>query len=135
MTWFLNAAQAMPTDAEPVEGQIPSWGQQFTGSGRDLWWRRDSWNASRGYQIDLENEMIDALGGMEAVYPTKPDEIREFWNQKTRGHFLARRIGELRGIGTDGQFAELPASAEEFDARVLGRRKSDFDQNLSLIHI
>ncbi len=134
MTWFLNPAQAAPQpDAAPVRGQIPSWGQQATGAGRDLWWRRDSWGAARSYTSQLESEMIDALGGQKAVYPTTPDGIRQFLNPKTRGHYLAGRVAELRAQDKDGKLTGLPMSPEEFDAEVLRRRKGDFDANRAML--
>lgn len=134
MTWFLSPAQAAPQpDAAPVGGQIPSWGQQAVGAGRDLWWRRDSWGAARSYTSQLESEMIDALGGQQAVYPTSPDGIRQFLNPKTRGHYLAGRVAELRAQDKDGKLTGLPTSAEEFDAEVLRRRKGDFDTNRAML--
>ena len=134
MTWFLTPAEAAPQPAAaPVRGQIPSWGQQATGAGRDLWWRRDSWGAARSYTSQLESEMIDALGGQKAVYPTSPDGIRQFLNPKTRGHYLAGRVAELRAEDKEGKLSGLPSSPEEFDAEVLRRRKGDFDANRAML--
>ncbi len=132
MTWFLN--NALPNaDAPAVEGQIPGWGQQFTGSGRDLWWRRDSWDAARSYAGDLEEEMVRALGGHQLVYPRDAEGIREFLNPRTRGRYLAGRIARARAEDQTGALGTLPATAEEFDAEVLRRRKTDFDENRAML--
>lgn len=134
MTWYLATADAAPTDrVSPMGGQIPTRLQQFGGSGRDLWWRRDSWAAESAYRQELANEMEQALGGGVRRRLTSADDLRAYDNPKTRGHVAARLIGELRGLGDDGRFADFPTTAEEFDAEVQRRRKADFDQNRAML--
>ncbi|MGR3521942.1 MAG: hypothetical protein ACU0FT_04230 [Paracoccus sp. (in: a-proteobacteria)] len=131
MTWFLNPAQAMPRDPEPVAGQIPSWGEQFTGAGQDLWLRRDSWGAAGSYRQDLAQEMEDALGGGIRRNLESADDLRTYDNPNTRGYIAARLIGQR--AAADGRFLGLPTTAEEFDAEVQRRRQADFDSNRSML--
>lgn len=134
MNWFLNPATAAPTDAaQPLTGQIPSRSQQFRGAGWDRWARRDDWNLSLGYASDLSREMMDALGGLDAVRPTDPDDLREFNSSATRHRYLARRIGEMRATDTEGRFKDLPATPEEADALIMDRRRSDYEANRAML--
>ncbi|SFY18707.1 hypothetical protein SAMN04244548_03007 [Paracoccus pantotrophus] len=134
MTWFLDNAKSQAAGSpQPIAGQIPGWWEQAVGSARDVWWRRDSWGAEYQYRGDLVREMLDALGGYQAVYGDDFDMSQSVEQSKTMPYDLAKRIGELRASDKEGRFSSLPGSAEEFDAELLRRRKRDFDENRAML--
>lgn len=131
MTWFLN--DAAPSAPEPIEGPIPTRGQQFRGSAKDLWLLQNTWNQDQGYRNDLFDEMVQSLGGLEHFMPRTRDEVIEYKNPERRGQYLARRIGELKKSDAQGTLAHLPGSPEEFEAEWKSRRQKDLDENRAML--
>lgn len=133
MTWYLRNRDAAPTPAAPaVTGPTPSWGQQAGGIMVDYWKRRDTWGSEEQYRAELTNEMTRALAP-DGRLVVRPEDQREYQDPRTRGAYLARQIGALQAVDTDGRFAGLPVSPEEFDAAVIARRKRDFDENRAML--
>ena len=132
MTWFLKPDRDAPDDAVPaLEGQIPSRWQQAVGARTHERLRSDRW-VERSYANDLEQQMIDALGGQRAAYPADADGIREFLNPQTRGNYLSRRIAERRAA--DPEFGSgLPASEDEFRDMVRASHQADIDANQAML--
>lgn len=135
MTWFLN--DAAPDAPQPLEGAVPTGRQQFVGSAKDLWSRQDTWNEVQGYRDDLVNEMMKSVAGNDRnpdwLKPRTRDEIIEYSSPFRRGHYIARRIGEMKKGDPQGTLAHLPGSPEEFDAEWKSRRKKDFDENRAML--
>lgn len=64
MTWFLDRAQQAK---EVLTDLLPDAGEQFTGAIRKVHIEGDRWNTNWKAQVDLTEEMIDKLGGLEVV--------------------------------------------------------------------
>lgn len=131
MTWFLNRAGE---EKAPLNTPIPATIDQFMGAIRQQYLAQDSWGMRSQYAAELETEVINALGGWEAVYPKSVEEVQSFVRSpEGRRDRITSLVAQARQFDP-GAFAQLPGSLDEFDAEVkrrYGRDQAETDAMLA----
>ncbi|AQS46551.1 hypothetical protein BMG03_01090 [Thioclava nitratireducens] len=127
MSWFLDRTNE---DKPELEGAIPSGLDQFIGSIESSYFAQDSHNRRESYRIDLEKEMVDALGGWDQVRPQDPNQVAQgaLGLPQVDADYLGGLIADAR-IYNPGKFANLPTNRDEFEQEVKRRYTRDQEEN------
>lgn len=127
MSWFLDRTNE---DKPELEGAIPSGLDQFLGSIESSYFAQDSHNRRESYRIDLEKEMVDALGGWDQVRPQDPNQVAQgaLGLPQVDADYLGGLISDAR-IYNPGKFANLPTNRDEFEQEVKRRYTRDQEEN------
>ncbi|MFN3953210.1 MAG: phage tail tip lysozyme [Pararhodobacter sp.] len=137
MTWFLNRAP----QGEPLPRQVPSRGEQMIAGFRSQQIEDDAWARGRGHSRALRAELIERLGGMDAL--DMPGLMAQHphgdpFNEGDYDHMLTLRVleraAEAAG-GDPGSWANLPTSSEDFEAEVLRRRRAEWDEQQAIMEL
>lgn len=131
MSWFLDRASE---DKPELEGSIPTGLDQFWGSIESSYFAQDSHNRRESYRIDLEKEMVDALGGWDQVRPKDPNnpQLGAIGLPGVDADYLGGLIADAR-IYNPGKFANLPSNRDEFEREVKRRYTRDQEENDAML--
>lgn len=120
MNWVLKGRKDTPTP--PMRGNVPDGIDQFMGGIKQTLIAQDAWGRRARLQSDLETEIIETLGGPDAIAPRTPGE-EERWKRggaAARRDYLLEKIAEKRAIDPVS-VGIVPVNREEWDAAVTRR--------------
>lgn len=130
MSWFLQGRKEAPSPK--LEGPLPTRMDQLIGGIKQSFASTDAWARAARYANDVENEVIDALGGWEAVFPTTGEDRQRFQRRDGRQEYLAERVADLRAFDPQ-TFGALPGSRAEFQAEINRRDIRDEQENSEML--
>lgn len=118
MTWFLK--DRLEATVEPLTRQVTDAWEEFGGSARLAQLQGGTWNPREGIEADIMDEMAQALGGWDAVMPTRPEDMSRFWNPATRPDYLMDRAQDMIRMEPEA-WGPLPQNRAQFDGETDGR--------------
>jgi hypothetical protein len=132
MTWFLKDDPVAAPTPPPVfaEGQVPSRSQQFGAAVRKAQIEGNRWFATSTVENDLQQEMIEALGGVETIAPNNREEMRQFRQDNTG--WLLERAERLQRMAPEA-IGSLPINRAQFDAEVTARLRRERDEAAAIL--
>lgn len=113
MTWFLK--KRVEEETTPLEGNLPSSGQQFIAGAKLAYQKTDAWFRKSRLENEILDPMIERLGGPEAIVPRTPEEWRRYLNKETRPDYVLDRAQDLMRMSPE-DWGDLPRDRNQFDA-------------------